>query len=83
MIQLDAVESFGNKALPEKVIEQVERALDELESEVEGRRRAKLATENKELKSRESVVIETEGAAGAAAFPVSENTYEEVAAIEP
>jgi hypothetical protein len=82
MTQLDAVESFGNEALRamrKEVVGRVERALEELESEVEGRWRARLA---KELKSREAVVAEAEAPA-AAASPVSEDTSVEATAAEP
>jgi len=50
MVQLDAVESFGNDELRSRrkeVVERVEKALEELESEVEGRWRAKLSKEAK------------------------------------
>ena len=50
MAQLDAVESFGNEELRssrKEVVERVERALEELEREVEGRWKAKLSREEK------------------------------------
>ena len=57
MAQLDAVESFGNEELRSRrkeVVERVERALEELEREVEGRWKVKLS---KEAKSKASVPI--------------------------
>ena len=50
MAQLDVVESFGNEELRSRrreVVERVERALEELEREVEGRWKAKLSKEAK------------------------------------
>ncbi|KAK7468422.1 hypothetical protein VKT23_002936 [Stygiomarasmius scandens] len=62
LTQLDDVQSFGNeevRALRKEVVGRVKKAIDELEGEIEGRWRSKVAKESRE--TREAEVVSKEG----------------------
>ncbi|KAG5729782.1 hypothetical protein E4T56_gene972 [Termitomyces sp. T112] len=61
LAQLDSIDSFGNDALRmtrKEVVTRVEKALEELEKEVEGRYRTRLAKEAKSLPAETTVASE-------------------------
>ncbi|GLB36524.1 putative BAG domain containing protein [Lyophyllum shimeji] len=69
LAQLDSVDSFGNeglRAMRKEVVNRVERALDELEKEVEGRWRTRLAKEAKPVTIQVTEAVPTQPAAALA-----------------
>ncbi|KAF5361701.1 hypothetical protein D9758_007349 [Tetrapyrgos nigripes] len=83
LTQLDGVESYGNdevRARRKDVVGRVERALEELEEEIEGRRMSKVRKEEKEERGRTEspVMVEAEDVAKSSSQQVSEEPKTEL-----